>query len=153
MVAVRIEPFLADDLPAVAAIEAETVSPWSAAQLAAEAERPGGWHYVARQHEGGVVGYLCGYTVADEAEILKLAVAGRHRRQGVAARLLAHVLANLAAQGVHRLSLELRAGNQPARRLYEKFGFRASGVRKGYYQHPPEDALLMEKTITRGEGS
>jgi ribosomal-protein-alanine N-acetyltransferase len=150
---VRIDPFSAADLAAVAAIEAETPGPWSTAQLAAELERQGGWRYVARRADGDVIGYLCGYTVADEAEILKLAVRASCRRQGVAVQLVRHALAGLAAQGVARVFLELRAGNQPARRLYEQFGFRATGVRKGYYRNPPEDAVLMEKTVIRGEGS
>ena len=152
MLAVRIEPLAATELPAVAAIEAETPGGWSAAQLAAELQRPGGWLFGARRGDE-TIGYLCGYTVAGEAEILKLAVAGSCRRQGVATQLMAHALAGLAAQGVERVFLELRAGNQPARQLYEKFGFGLSGVRKGYYCNPSEDALLMAKTVIRGESS
>ncbi len=151
MFPVRIEPFSAADLPAVAAIEAETPGAWSAAQLAAELERTGGWQYVAWHEDGSVVGYLCGYTVADEAEILKLAVTVSCRRQGVAAQLLEYALAGLAAQGVSRVFLELRAGNQPARKLYEKIGFGHSGMRKGYYRNPLEDALLMAKPLSGGE--
>jgi len=150
VLAVRVESFLAGDLSAVAAIEAQTRGPWSAAQLAAELARPGGWQYVARLEEK-VVGYLCGHSVAGEAEILKLAVATSCRRQGVATQLMTHAMAGLAAQRVSRIFLELRAGNQPARLLYEKFGFGLSGERKGYYRDPPENALLMAKTVTRGE--
>ena len=153
MLAVRIEPFSAATLPAVAAIEAATPAPWNAAQLAAELERPGGWGAVARGADDTIIGYLCGYTVADEAEILKLAVANSWRRQGVAAQLMTHALAGLAAQGVRRVFLELRVGNQPARKLYEKFGFGQAGIRRDYYRNPAEDALLMEKTVTKGEGS
>ena len=151
MLTVRIEPFSAADLPAVAAIEAQTPGHWTAAQLAAELERAGGWYFVARRDNGEVVGYLCGYTVADEAEILKLAVTVSCRRQGVAAQLLEYALAGLAAQGVSRVFLELRAGNQPARKLYEKIGFGHSGMRKGYYRNPLEDALLMAKPLSGGE--
>lgn len=152
MLAVQVEPLAAADLAAVAAIEAAEAAPWSSAQLASERERQGGWQYVARREEQ-VVGYCCGYTVADEAEILKLAVVVSCRRQGVAAQLMTHALAGLAAQGVNRVFLELRASNQPAQKLYEKFGFGQTGVRKGYYRNPPEDALLMAKIVTRGEYS
>lgn len=150
MLPVRIEPFSVADLAAVAAIESQTPGHWTAAQLAAELERAGGWQYVARLEEK-VVGYLCGYTVAGEAEILKLAVTVSCRRQGVAAQLLEYALAGLAAQGVRRVFLELRASNQPARKLYEKIGFGHSGMRKGYYRNPLEDALLMVKPLSGGE--
>lgn len=151
MLIVQVEPLAGADLDAVAAIEAETPGGWNAAQLTAELQRVGGWLFVARRDNGQVIGYLCGYTVATEAEILKLAVASACRRQGVATQLMAHALAGLAAQGVGRIFLELRVGNQSARTLYEKFGFRHSGVRKGYYRNPPEDALLMAKPLPGGE--
>lgn len=149
---VRVERLRAADLDAVLAIEEETPAPWSRAQLASELQRPGGWHYVARRvSDQAVVGYLYGYSVADEAEILKLAVASHYRRQGVAAQLLAHAVGALAGQGGRRVFLELRASNRPARRLYEKTGFREFCRRKGYYAKPPEDAIVMEIKVAEGD--
>ena len=146
-----IEPLQAGDLAAVVAIEAQNPACWSFLQLAAELQRSGGWQHVVRLADGRIAGYICGFVVSDEAEILKLAVDQEVRRQGLGEQLLAHALAGLAAQGIGRVFLELRASNRPARRLYEKFGFEQSAVRKGYYQNPTEDALLMKKIVTRGE--
>ena len=69
-------------------------------------------------------------------------------RRGLGTALLRAVLAWSAAAGARRLSLEVRAGNTPAIRLYERFGLRPEGRRPRYYSHPEEDALLMGITIT-----
>jgi ribosomal-protein-alanine N-acetyltransferase len=53
------------------------------------------------------------------------------------------VLAEAAAAGAFRATLEVRRSNEHARRLYERFGFRIAGVRRDYYSHPTEDALIL----------
>lgn len=136
------------DLEVVAVIEAENASPWSPSQLASEHAQEGGWQFVAEQGDSGrVCGFVCGRTCVGEAELLKIAVARESRRQGIAAQLMAHTLQYLAGQGVDRCFLELRAANLPALALYEGFGFRRTGVRKGYYASPPDDAIIMEKIV------
>src|SRR5271165_2313087 len=75
---------------------------------------------------------------AGEHEILNVAVDSRFRRQGVGERLLQ---VELERGGIH--FLEVRESNVAARRLYEKKGFREVAVRKGYYEAPPENAILM----------
>lgn len=141
-------PFATADLAQVLAIEATTVAPWSESQMREEAARADGWRFVVCGASDSVVtGFLFGRIVADEAEILKLAVAPGMRKMGVGSALLAHGLAFLADHHVCRCLLELRASNSAARRLYEKFSFLAVGLRKNYYRAPQEDALLMTKTI------
>ena len=136
------------DLATVTAIEAENSSPWTAEQLAGERGQAGGWQFVAEEAASGrVCGFVCGRSCVGEAELLKIAVAGQSRRQGIGAQLVAQVLRYLAEQGVGRCFLELRGGNLPALALYERFGFRRVGLRKDYYASPPEDAIIMEKTI------
>ncbi|MHB8222197.1 MAG: ribosomal protein S18-alanine N-acetyltransferase [Desulfurivibrionaceae bacterium] len=139
---------IAADLAAVSAIESESSSPWTAAQLAGELDQQGGWQFVAEADVSGrVCGFVCGRSCAGEAELLKIAVGREYRRQGIAAQLVAQALRYLTEQGVERCFLELRAANLPALALYERFGFRRVGLRKNYYASPLEDAILMEKII------
>jgi ribosomal-protein-alanine N-acetyltransferase len=86
--------------------------------------------------------------VADELQVVSLAVRPDARRRGVADRMLRHLLAH-AGGPVQRAYLEVRRSNRAAIAMYERFGFHTAGVRKGYYEHPKEDALLMER-ITGG---
>ena len=147
-----VRPMTGADLEAVQVIESESPSPWTAAQLASELEREGGWQFVAEAAiSGRVCGFVCGRSCAGEAELLKIAVVLAHRRQGIAGQLVAHTLRCLAEQGVDRCFLELRAGNHAALALYERFGFRRAGLRKAYYASPSEDAILMEKTVAAGD--
>jgi len=146
--AFSVRPMTAADLEAVAIIESENPSPWTAGQLASERDQDGGWQFVAEVGASGLVcGFVCGRSCAGEAELLKIAVGREYRRQGIAAQLVVHTLCYLAEQGVGRCFLELRAGNIPALALYDRFGFLQVGLRKNYYTSPPEDAILMEKIV------
>jgi [ribosomal protein S18]-alanine N-acetyltransferase len=146
-----LRPMQAADLPALLALEAENPAPWSAAQLAAELGVETGWQFVAIPAGGEApCAFLCGRSVAGEAEILRLAVARSWRRQGVAGLLLTHCLDFLARSGVARVFLEVRAANAPARALYEKFDFRQAGLRKNYYAAPKDHAIVMSRQARSG---
>lgn len=98
------------------------------------------------QHPGGeelVVGMLVLWMVIDEAHVGTLAVHPQYRRQKVATRLLATALQSMADAGVHRVTLDVRAGNIAAQRLYRKFGFYTVTRRPRYYRDNHEDAFLM----------
>jgi len=98
--------------------------------------------WVAR--EGArVVGYCAGWVIFDELHVNNLAVEPGSRRRGVASALLAYVLEDAAGEGALRATLEVRRSNEPARRLYERFGFSFAGVRPAYYREPIEDALVL----------
>jgi tRNA threonylcarbamoyladenosine biosynthesis protein TsaB len=99
--------------------------------------------YAARTGSGDVVAYCACWFVFDELHINSVAVDAVRRRQGIARRLLEHVLAEAAAAGARSATLEVRQSNQAARRLYEGLGFRVEGVRRNYYQDPKEDALIL----------
>jgi ribosomal-protein-alanine N-acetyltransferase len=86
---------------------------------------------------------------AGEAELLRVAVSPAARRRGLGAALLRAAARDLAAAGVARLYLEVRAGNEPARRLYERDGWRVLGLRAGYYPDG-EDAMLYGKELPGG---
>jgi len=99
--------------------------------------------YTARNPAGDVVAYCACWVVFDELHINSVAVDATRRRQGIARRLLEHVLAEAAAGGARGATLEVRQSNEAARGLYEGLGFRVEGVRRNYYQNPREDALIL----------
>jgi ribosomal-protein-alanine N-acetyltransferase len=132
----------AADLPSVHALEcAAQSSAWSFEQFAAELDNP-----CARielcWREDRLAGFLCWWLIAGEVQIQNVATAPAFRRQGVAARLLEYVLARCHDSGFESAWLEVRASNQPAIALYERFGFKVVGRRPNYYADG-EDALVM----------
>jgi ribosomal-protein-alanine N-acetyltransferase len=81
-----------------------------------------------------LVGFILSRLVVGEAEILSVAVAASRRGRGLARRLLDLHLRRLAGLGANAVFLEVDEGNEPARRLYQRAGFREVGRRQGYYQ-------------------
>jgi ribosomal-protein-alanine N-acetyltransferase len=107
---------------------------------------------VADDAEGGdaePIGYVCYWVVFEELRILNLAVAPAFRKRGIGLRLARHALDAGRARGARSADLEVRASNQAARGLYERLGFRQTGVRRRYYVDPTEDAVLMELDMGR----
>ena len=107
--------------------------PWTAHHFWSELGQTSTRHYVVAVDDGPVVGYagLCDYP--DEAFVQTMAVASSHQRQGVGALLLEELLAEAVRRRQSRVLLEVRADNAPAQRLYERYGFVRTGVRRGYY--------------------
>ena len=135
----------AADVAEVAALEAVCFSdPWSEASVASELDNPLSLWLVARD-AAGLLGYVGSQSVPDEADMMNLAVRPDARRQGVAQALLQALEAALRENGIRSLTLEVRAGNESAIRLYTQVGFRQAGRRKNYYFHPKEDALILKK--------
>jgi [ribosomal protein S18]-alanine N-acetyltransferase len=90
-----------------------------------------------------IVGIMVAWLIVDEIHIATFAVDPAYRRQGIAQKLLAHTLVDGIRSGGEKGFLEVREGNLPARRLYEKFGFVDIGLRKRYYQDNGENAVMM----------
>jgi ribosomal-protein-alanine N-acetyltransferase len=133
-----------DDILAVE--EASFSSPWTREMYMAELDNPSVSHfYLARTPDGTTVGFCSFWHVLEELHINNLAVLPAHRRSGIATGLLTRVLADGAMLGARRATLEVRRSNEPARKLYEKFGFAVAGVRRLYYSRPPEDALVLRR--------
>jgi ribosomal-protein-alanine N-acetyltransferase len=97
---------------------------------------------------GKVCGFLATRRVADEAEILNLAIDPVRRRGGLASALLDAAFVEWRRQGVKRIFLEVRESNQAAIHLYKRNGFAILGRRPGYYRDPGEAAICMEKKVT-----
>lgn len=134
-----------DDLDRVMAIEeASFASPWSRASFENELRKEYGVPLVV-EIKGHVVGYLIQWLVVDEIHIANIAVHPQWRRQGFAEMMIEHCLSS--ADGFHWAGLEVRDGNDAARRLYEKFGFREAGVRENYYKKENADAIVMIKEL------
>lgn len=94
-----------------------------------------------------VVGFLVGRLLADEAEILNLAVAHGYRRRGLGRRLVAEALALAQSRGARQCWLEVRAANQAARDFYRALGFAENARRRRYYRDPEDDAVVCVRQL------
>ena len=133
-----------EDLPAVHVIERESFStPWPAHAYRNELETNRLAHYIVARCGDDIVGFAGMWLLVDEAHVTTFATRRAWRRQGIGERLLLALLDLSAARGAHEATLEVRPSNMPARRLYEKYGFKNVGVRTRYYSDNNEDALIM----------
>lgn len=143
-----IERMRPEDLDEVLAIERASFSmPWSRGAFLYELQQNRVARCSVARQEGRVVGYLCVWEVGGELHITNIAVHPAARRQGIARRLLRTALDEARQRGVRLAALEVRPSNQEARALYESFGFRVVGRRRGYYYDTGEDALVMERSL------
>ncbi len=147
-----VRPLAAGDVAVVLAIASR--SPGAAQWSPSDYERAcrgdfDGWVAVIEENgEENVVGFLIARRVADEIEILNLAVEAAHRRRGVASRLLEAALAFARVSGAKTAFLEVRSSNTGAIAFYEGHGFAPAGRRPRYYSDPPEDALVLSRKLT-----
>lgn len=156
---IAFEPMTGDDLDAVHAVETSAYAhPWSrkhfrdslqaghpAVMLLGDAV-PGEVPFPARADGRWLLGYLVAMPGVDEVHLLNITVAPVHQRQGWARFMLDALALWSRGQGAEALWLEVRQSNAPARRLYERCGFQAVGVRRGYYPLTSlqrEDAIVM----------
>ncbi len=141
-------PLQRDFIESIAAIERLCFSdPWSAGSLLEEVDNPNAVFLVCRQKGGPVVGYAGFLYVLDEGYIANIAVHPAFRRSGVGDALMKGLLSEARLRGLSFLTLEVRRGNLPAVGLYKKYGFIPCGLRRGFYEKPREDALLMKFTF------
>ena len=130
---------------AVADLERHCFSaPWSVNAIESELSNPLSLWLVAVEGEQ-VVGYVGSQSVLEEADMMNLAVDPSFRRAGVARNLVDRLISMLHEKQVSKLTLEVRASNDPAIKLYESMGFVLVGKRPGYYAKPREDALIYRK--------
>ena len=136
------------DLDAVLAIE-QVCFPrgWSCTHFQAELASERATCVVAEQ-DGLVAGYLCLTVLLDEAEILNVAVDPARQRGGIGNCLLQYACDEALRRGGVVLRLEVRATSSPAIALYQRWGFRQTGLRKGYYEDRI-DAVLMDKPLIK----
>ena len=118
--------------------------PWSENSVASELKNKLSLWLVAVE-DGSVAGYIGSQTVMDETDMMNVGVHPDFRRKGIAEALVTELVSHLQQQGSHCLTLEVRASNEPARKLYDKLGFNQIGRRPNYYRNPKEDALILRK--------
>ncbi|HKM27976.1 MAG: ribosomal protein S18-alanine N-acetyltransferase [Gammaproteobacteria bacterium] len=145
--AIEFRPMQFADLEQVVALEQQAFShPWSHKLYVDALSSYECWMmYVDGQHVGhGVIS-----QVLDEAHLLNIAIAVEQQGRGLGLQLLEHLMQRAIERGCVECFLELRASNQSAYRLYERFGFNEIGRRRDYYPAPGghEDALVMVCTL------
>lgn len=89
------------------------------------------------------IGIGCLWSIVEEAHITLLGIHPGYRRQGLGKFLLCILLEDAIKRRLQWATLEVKTNNHPAISLYEKFGFKIVGKRKGYYQKTGEDALIL----------
>jgi ribosomal-protein-alanine N-acetyltransferase len=133
------------DLPQVIAIERRAFpTPWSLAMFVLELSKPSGI-CLAAVRDGALVGYLVCSRYDTVWHLMNVAVDDRLLRRGIATTLMERLF-ELADEPGEQYTLEVRTSNDPAIHLYEGFGFRPAGRRRGYYHDNREDALIMWRT-------
>ncbi|MCW5941054.1 MAG: ribosomal protein S18-alanine N-acetyltransferase [Fimbriimonadaceae bacterium] len=139
----RFEALQERHLPAILEIEALcNTSPWSEQSFRNELVNRESTFLVAIG-DGNVVGYGGAWRVIDELHVTTVAVHPDHRRRGIAKRLMVRLLEEGRDEGLACSTLEVRAGNEAAIRMYENLGYASVGLRKRYYPDNREDAVIM----------
>jgi ribosomal-protein-alanine N-acetyltransferase len=139
------------DLAAIETIERRSYpTPWSRSMFAGEISKPSSiclGAFDAETHE--LRGYLIISRYVDAWHVMNVAVEPDYRRRGIATALLDRLFELTAEDGRRGYTLEVRVSNTQAIALYERLGFQARGIRRGYYTDNREDALIMWKDPVR----
>ena len=117
--------------------------PWSYESLHKDIVENGMAFYIVAEIAGQVCGYVGVWKIFDEGHITNVAVAPEYRRMHIGRAMLETLIEVTGQAGRERYTLEVRAGNEPAIKLYEGLGFKPEGIRPGYYDDNGEDALIM----------
>lgn len=133
------------DIPQVMQIEQVSFpDPWTARTYKQElTDNTHAYYTVLVDQKEQVIGY-CGYwMVLEEAQVTKIAVHPAYRSKGWGKKLLLHCMDQAKALGAIEMTLEVRASNTCAQKLYQKLGFVMTGTRPRFYKISPEDAMMM----------
>ena len=153
---IDLRPLTLRDLGEIERIERTAYpTPWSRSMFAGEIAKPSSncLGAVDTDEDDRLVGYLIISRYADAWHIMNVAVDGDYRRRGVATRLLNRLFELTSSDDRRGYTLEVRVSNGQAIKLYERLGFVARGIRRGYYTDNREDALIMWKDPVRQRAS
>ena len=129
----------------IAALEKEAFpDPWGERDIIDLITTEGGMCFTATEGDR-VVAYFLGRLIPPEGELYRVAVSPDKRQRGVGYRLLDYAYKTSTGRGLESLFLEVRSENVPAIKLYEAYGFKRIGLRRGYYKNPDDDAIIMLK--------
>ena len=145
MFSIKIKPMEKSDIDAVIALEEQAYGQhhWSRESFLSELSNDLASYFSAVNENGELVAYCGCWKILEEAHITTIAVLPDYRRKHIAEALLKTVIEECYKDMVKFITLEVRVSNIPAIGLYEKYGFKSLGTRKGYYQDNNEDALIM----------
>ncbi len=134
-----------EDIEDVAIVEAEAYGKhhWTKSSFYDEMSNNLAKYYVAKTSSGKLTGYAGTWHIIDEGHVTTIAVKNEYQRNHIGEALISQIIDDCYKDGVKYLTLEVRVSNNPAIKLYEKYGFQSLGTRKGYYQDNNEDALIM----------
>lgn len=143
----QIRPATPDDIPAFIELEraCSTAAHWTADQYREAFGVEQGTRrllWAAHSENGSLLGFLVAQKIASDWELENIVVAPAERGMGIGRRLLETLVDASRADGGRAIFLEVRESNHTARRLYERAGFRQTGVRQEYYSSPAERAIL-----------
>ncbi len=149
---ITIRRMILSDIQAAAALERECFSqPWSEHVYAETLANENTLYLAAEDRSGALIG-MCGLLdILGKGDISNVAVKEAFRKQGIAERMLSELLRQGKERGVTEFILEVRVSNEAAIRLYKKLGFFAVGRRKGFYEFPKEDALILKSCVQEDE--
>ena len=121
--------------------------PWSIVLIENDLEKNPNASYWVAEEDNEVQGFIGVHNIVGEINITNVAVHPDYRRRGIADELMKAMKAEFdarkaAGEDIVGITLEVRKSNTPAIKLYEKYGFKAEGIRKGYYSDG-EDAVIM----------
>jgi len=137
------------DLTAIEEIERRSYrTPWSRSMFAGELAKPSSiclGAFDVDGEDGTLVGYLIVSRYVDAWHVMNIAVDPEHRGRGIATMLLERLFEVTSEDARRGYTLEVRVSNATAISLYERLGFEARGIRRGYYTDNREDALIMWK--------
>jgi len=141
----EIREIVEKDVEQVYAIELEAFSsPWTRASILMEVISPRS-HYLVMENEGEIIGYVGLWKIFDEGHITNIAIKKGYRNRGFGLLLMEKLMDHAQENQIEKLTLEVRCGNFQALKLYKKLGFVEAGRRKGFYDLPKEDAIIMWK--------
>jgi [ribosomal protein S18]-alanine N-acetyltransferase len=146
----ELRPLTADLLPAVVDLDHQCFGGlWTLDGYRRELDSPNSEILVMQPgaaslgRESGLLGLGCYWAILEEAHITIMAIAPEYQGQGLGQALLWALLASAHHRGLERATLEVRASNQAALALYQKYGFTEAGRRRRYYPDTQEDALIL----------
>ncbi len=145
---IQIRRMTSADLDTVADIDSISFSlPWPRNSFEYELRNPVSRLWVLEVEDSSglkrLAGMICAWVIENEGHIATFAIHPDFRRLGLGGRLLGTALLDAAREGVELVYLEVRRSNLAALQMYEKFGFRMTSIRAGYYSDNHEDALMM----------
>ncbi len=142
---ITIKPMQKTDLDSVIEIEqlAYGNHHWSKDSFMSELSNELAKYFSVFNDQGDLIAYCGSWHILEEAHVTNIAVSPKYQRKHIGEALLKTIIDECYKEMVKFITLEVRVGNSPAIALYEKYGFKSLGTRKGYYQDNNEDALIM----------